>query len=76
MSQVTALSTALTHIAAAAPLEFNELKKAAAAYSAAENAALVTAGPDEIFTRQGRAQTAALLLSMIENVSKGANTRN
>jgi hypothetical protein len=73
VSRITDLSTAYKHLAAAAPLEFSKLKEAAAAYYAEQTTALVNSAPEDLSRMQGRAQTASLLLSMLESVSKGAN---
>ncbi len=72
MSRTAELSTALTRIAAVAPKEFDELREAAAAYSAEQTTVLVNAAPGDLQRIQGRAQVAALLSSMITTIKPGA----
>lgn len=72
MSKAFDLTTALSHLAAAAPLEFDNFSGAVAAYYAELTTALVNSAPEDLVRLQGRAQTTAHLLEMIDKAKPGA----
>ena len=74
MSATNDLTTSLAHLAAAAPMEFERFKGAAAAYYAELTTALVNSAPEDLSRFQGRAQTTAHLLDMIAKSTPGAKT--
>lgn len=75
MSAHNDLTTSLSHLAAAAPLEFNNFRGAAAAYYAELTTALVNSAPEDLVRLQGRAQTTAHLLEMIDKARSGAKPK-
>lgn len=75
MSATNNLTTAISHLAAAAPLEFGHFKGAAAAYYAELTTALVNSAPEDLVRLQGRAQSAAHLLEMINKAQSGAKPK-